>query len=375
MDFLINQKKNLKRSHSSEEDLNELQNNLICRQDECKLNNNETNKRIRTDSDQSAPSQLIVVKNALQLLNEIKHFTSIKFKLLTREGPAHQPLFKISLTVMLEGNEFIFYGIGKKIQNSKIMASMRALLFLIRRTDFFNQVQKRMYESSLLAEAKLLKMDPREIFVEELNNEISIEQEIENDSVENSPQKESNSQITLAESQSSTKLTIDIKEEPVTQPILNETLKEQAEVASPIVIENRKLDANLIKIESRVSEFVEKNNLLSLINYLIPPELMQFNVSEYQAKLDSSKNFHCELIIVKNFPENARSVYYKKSNLVIPANNSNIRESNEHLFINAFGKNKAFSKFNASKIALELLFNITLNSKSGKEKKLNFIYG
>jgi hypothetical protein len=292
----------------------------------------------------------LLIKNSLSILNEIKQVQPIKFETISKEGPSHEPFFKISLKFTLKQLEQEFFGTGNSIKRARLHASVSALVYLTKTPEFFTPFQLVSHHSSILNDLKSLNIEASEFFGIK-TKALSQTDNQTNNITNNNTNKEEEIKAYTSETSSLATKSIEIS-------VTVEANKEKKVELNPAQVQAKVEQAK--KTQIIVDGYLNANNLPSLFNYLVPNEFCFYSLKS-EIGTDNSKTFETELRVKKDFPENSRNILYRiQPARVVDKNNALIKEVDDELVFLGLGKSKTASKVNAIRVAIEFLFSINL---------------
>lgn len=269
-------------------------------------------------------------KNSISLLNELK-IATVTYEVVSHLGPPHCPVITSKVLVRLPETELTFHGVANSKQKSKLHCAVQALHYLVKCSNTLAPHETAFYLDRIRNDFASLNIPyPDDTFNDELYTSFT-----------------SSTEVTVIET--------------ITKPAPQDVAPIKAEAAN---------EAG--KIEAKVTEMLNDNNLPSLLQYLIPNECFTLQTTQDQSTVSSGGLFHAQLRVGKNFPVNARNYAYKKET-ISPVDKLNplIKETEHEYIFLGHGKSKMIARFNAIKTALTFLFNIKLKSEG--KSYLNYL--
>jgi dsRNA-specific ribonuclease len=260
------------------------------------------------------------VKGVLQHLYEVKQIKNIKFEMVSSEGPANSPTFKFNLNFNLCEDVFTFDGEGNSKKLAKKVATIKALLYLIKLPTLFSPLDGEYIKASVLLEIKASNI---RFNIDEFMNNIVRPQE-----------------------------------------------RAEQESCSPAQEASTKINKNPL-LDDKVKELMSTKNPLCLLSHLVPCNEFSFQLADESGQAHN-KEFKIELKIRKSFIKRVLSLCDNNNN----NNNNNtnsindyaifdfssqlVTETDSDVIFHGMGKSKKIARYRSAHIALKTIYNINL---------------
>lgn len=268
------------------------------------------NKRLKTFSEPLSLPQNY--KNSIQYIHEITRIQPIKFDLVCQEGHAHKPIFKFCLSIQIFGKSVSFYSTGASKKNAKVIASLKAIAYLVELPNFFVCQEKEFFKMLIESEVKIHKIESSMLFGT-----------LSSSSIEDSE----------------TTLVIDLAE------------SEPDQLSIP-------------SFDQKTKEIITTKNPLIILNHLLPKKLFNDNLIEESGQ-SHSKIFKVEIRLNKK--ELIDSNLQIKDEILNFTDNHNqnlslFKNTVDELIFYGKGSTKKIAKSRAAQYLLEILFDIKLTN-------------
>lgn len=271
----------------------------------------ELNKRLKSSSQSFSLPQNY--KNSIQYIHEIARIQPIKFELICQEGQAHKPKFKFCLTIRLLGNEVPFYSTGPSKKVSKMIASLKAISYLIKLPDFFIPEEIEYFKCLIGLDLQAHNLDPSLL--------------------------DENEQSSFSIEDCESALVIDLPE------------------SQPEELSNQEFDL-------KTKEIIATKNPLIILNHLLPKKSFTDNLIEESGQ-SHSKIFKVEIRLNKNELNDCKLQFKFDFSSFVRNDEQNLslfKDVGDDLIFYGIGSTKKIAKSRAAQCLLEILFNIKIST-------------
>ncbi|RNA21987.1 double-stranded RNA-specific editase 1 isoform X4 [Brachionus plicatilis] len=251
-------------------------------------------------------------KNSIQYIHEIARIQPIKFELICQAGQAHKPTFKFCLNIQILGNLVSFYSTGPSKKVAKVIASLKAISYLIKLPDFFSPTEIEYFHYFIDSELQVNKLDANLL---------------DDTTVSSFEESESSLVIDLPGSQSDD-------------------------------------SSSSSEFDLKTKEIIATRNPLTILNHLLPKKPFIDNLIEESGQ-SHSKIFKVEIRLnKKEILESKLQLKVDVSNFVRndDQNLSLFKDVGDEFIFYGIGSTKKIAKSRAAQYLLEILFNIKLTS-------------
>lgn len=251
-------------------------------------------------------------KSSIQCIYEMTRIQPVKFELICQAGQAHKPTFKFCLTMQISGKSVHIYSTGPSKKIAKLIASLKAISYLIDLPDFFISEEKEFFKYLIELEVKIYKLE---------------------------------------------------------SSLLQETIymSEVEDFESALIIDVPESEPNGIPnpdFDPKTKEIIATKNPLSILNHLLPKKLFNDNIIEESGQ-SHSRIFKVEIRINKqDLADSNLQIKHEIFNLTDnhEQNLSLFKNTEDELIFYGKGSTKKIAKSRAAQYLLEILFNIKLTN-------------